>query len=322
MASTSVVLPGRTSVVLPGRLPDSPVVSEPRPAEAIDVDSRHHERYVGGVPDPPPKNLARMKRVMSVWNWLPAFRVVAEFESVHRAASALAVSPSALSRTIRLAEEALGHPLFLRDPSGLRLTDEGSRVLTATRDAMRLIDDGISSLRASTATSLVLGFTTPLAEKVLLRALAGLPADDSRSLDVRRVAETDVTPELLRGLLDLVVCGSPSNAAEITDLRLGDVPFGLFAPPGVPASAGTSVTLAEGSSRLRAATLEGVELLARARGLLAELPVELAPQDFRAIESTTPTRSETLHVATRKRLGEDAGESLLLGLLRDALRFD
>lgn len=258
---------------------------------------------------------------MSVWNWLPAFRVVAEFESVHRAASALAVSASALSRTIRLAEDALGHALFVRDPSGLRLTDAGARVLGSTRDAMRLIDDGIDALTSSTSTSLALGFTTPLGEKVLLRALGDLPPEDTRTLDLRRVEEPNVGSELLRGLVDLVLCSSPPITADLEGTRLGDVPFEIFAPPGLETTDGARVTLSDGSSRTRAASLEGVEHLARTRGLLAEIPRGLAPDDFRRVEVTS-LRTETLYVATRKHLGGEAPATGVVDLLRAALKFD
>lgn len=269
----------------------------------------------------PPTNLSRIKRVMSVWNWLPAFRVVAEFESVHRAASALAVSASALSRTIRLAEDALGHALFVRDPSGLRLTDAGARVLGATRDAMRLIDDGISSLAPDATTSLAVGFTTALGERVLLRALGEMPRDDTRALDIRRVEEPNVGPELLRGLLDLVVCSAPPSADDLDRTRLGDVPYEIFAPPGVDSTDGDRVTLAGGGSRIRGASLEGVEHLARSRKILAEIPRGLAPADFRRVEAPSP-RTETLYVVTRKRLGEDAPATGMVALLRGALQFD
>ena len=71
----------------------------------------------------------RQRRVMAVWNWLPAVRVVAEYESIQRAARELAVSPSALSRTIKLAEDAVGAALFVRAASGITLTEAGATLL-------------------------------------------------------------------------------------------------------------------------------------------------------------------------------------------------
>ena len=83
-----------------------------------------------------------------LWSWLPAFRIIAEHGQVRQAALVMHVSPSALSRTLRLLEDSLGEPLFDRLPGGLRLTNAGSALLAATRDAMRTIDDGVSAARA------------------------------------------------------------------------------------------------------------------------------------------------------------------------------
>jgi hypothetical protein len=44
----------------------------------------------------------RLRRVAQLWNWLPGFRAVAEHEHVHKAAHTLGISPSALSRTVKL----------------------------------------------------------------------------------------------------------------------------------------------------------------------------------------------------------------------------
>ena len=44
--------------------------------------------------------------VERIWNWLPAFRAVAETEHLPTASDLLHVTPSALSRTIRLLEQA------------------------------------------------------------------------------------------------------------------------------------------------------------------------------------------------------------------------
>src|SRR5262245_9460417 len=88
--------------------------------------------------------MPRFRRVADVWNWLPAFRAVAEHESIHAAAAALCLSPSALSRTVRLLEDALGVRLFERLGNRLKLTSIGEQLLSIARDAMRRVDDGLS----------------------------------------------------------------------------------------------------------------------------------------------------------------------------------
>src|SRR5262245_61198684 len=80
----------------------------------------------------------------SVWSWLPVFRAVAETEHIHRAAALLAVSPSAVSRTIRLLEEHLGSPLFVRTGRVIRLNAAGHNLLCSVRDAMSNITSGVT----------------------------------------------------------------------------------------------------------------------------------------------------------------------------------
>ena len=53
-------------------------------------------------------------KAQQIWSWLPVFRVVAETQHLPTAAKRLHVSASALSRTIRLIEESLEQPLFVR----------------------------------------------------------------------------------------------------------------------------------------------------------------------------------------------------------------
>ena len=89
--------------------------------------------------------LDRHQQVARLWNWLPAFRAVAEYESIQRAGLVLAISPSALSRSIKLLEAALGETLFSRSPTGVALTDAGRRLLVATREAMRRVHDGTAA---------------------------------------------------------------------------------------------------------------------------------------------------------------------------------
>ena len=91
----------------------------------------------------------RALRLTRFWNWLPAFRAVAETEHLPTAARLLHVSPSALSRTVRQLEDAFGQALFVRRNRALHLTPAGREALAAVREAMRGLDDRLG--RATTA---------------------------------------------------------------------------------------------------------------------------------------------------------------------------
>jgi DNA-binding transcriptional LysR family regulator len=84
-----------------------------------------------------------VRRVRTIWSWLPSFRAVAETEHLPTAAQELSVVPSSLSRMVKLLEDELGTPLFDRTANSLVLNEAGRRFLVATRDAMRLVDEAL-----------------------------------------------------------------------------------------------------------------------------------------------------------------------------------
>src|SRR5688572_4700021 len=93
--------------------------------------------------DPP---VERLRRLATLWNYLPGFRAVAESQHLPTASHLLFVSPSALSRTIRLLEEDLGRSLFDRVGRNIELNAAGRRLLSGVRDAMRLVDEVLAAI--------------------------------------------------------------------------------------------------------------------------------------------------------------------------------
>ncbi|MEZ4371109.1 MAG: LysR family transcriptional regulator [Polyangiaceae bacterium] len=83
------------------------------------------------------------KKASEIWQWLPVFKVVAETQHLPTAARQLHVSASAISRTIRLVEEALGQELFVRSSRRLILNASGERLLAATRRSANSLEQGL-----------------------------------------------------------------------------------------------------------------------------------------------------------------------------------
>ncbi len=149
-----------------------------------------------------------MKRVASLWNWLPAFRAVAETEHLPRAAALLGTSPPALSRTLKLLEKAVGAPLFHRTGTRLVLNDQGRRLLAHVREAMRIVDEGLGNEGRLVRVSLPEG---------LARALLDIPYE-------RAIIEGDAAGALLRGDVDVVVLtGGAEGGADIAATPLGEL---------------------------------------------------------------------------------------------------
>ncbi len=81
-----------------------------------------------------------------IWNWLPAFRAVAETQHLPTASSRLHVTASALSRTIALIEDRVGQPLFTRSGRNILLNQAGVLLLESVKRAERMVDEGLGNL--------------------------------------------------------------------------------------------------------------------------------------------------------------------------------
>ena len=250
----------------------------------------------------------RLRRAMAVWNWLPAVRVVAEHESIQRAARELAVSPSALSRTIKLAEDAVGAPLFVRNAAGISVTEAGWRLLAPIRTAMRAVDDGLEALTPLPTGRFVAAYAGPIAERALAVAAAKVLRDREapRRLVLRRVEAARAPAELLRGEIDFVLSDEAVVSAEVTSTLVVDLPFGWFAPPGThfPAEAGGHDAPPSVDATFTSDGLFGVESVAVATSSLAELPIAVASAGFSFVAPSA--RKATLHALRRHVLDERA----------------
>lgn len=169
----------------------------------------------------------RREVVTQIWNYLPAFRAAAEYLSLQRAGLATSVSPSALSRSIKLLEQALGVTLFDRSPTGLTLTAPGERLLEVTRSAMRLVHDGTPQ---NLTDRLLAGAVGPALPALLcdaaIDALPGWP------MDLAEVTAEDGGDRLRRGELDVIVTHQPLGGPGLSALPLPAMRLVLAMGPG------------------------------------------------------------------------------------------
>lgn len=192
----------------------------------------------------------RTRRLIAFWNWLPAFRAVAETEHLPTASEQLRVSASALSRSIRLLEEALDVELFERRGRNLILTDAGRALLVSVRHAMRVLDDGVETLSHVQARGpLKIACPGPFVSLYVLPAL-----------DAIRVSHPEIVPELstadaeranaalLAGNLDIALLDGPVAHPHLVVERLTDIGYGVYCGRTHPlfnSEAPTPETLAE-----------------------------------------------------------------------------
>ncbi len=274
---------------------------------------------------PPSEEMHRYRRIAEVWNWLPAFRVVAEYESIHKAAAVLCVSASALSRTVKLLEASLGVPLFVRTNGGLELTAVGLQILDGTRDAMRTVDDAWvlatpSSARQIVGVGTIGASVTPLVARAVGR-IARRPSSSRFRMIELDAASAEV--ELLRGNVDIVLMEDARLTATLVHHALGALPFALFGSSGSVENE-KKVQLEgwafEGPAEVTADSVDAVAHLAYESGFLALLPVGLAPPHFELLRWTDETVA--VHALTRATLGSaaDEGARAVLDAVRAFLR--
>ena len=79
---------------------------------------------------------------------LRCFLAATDHGSFRKAATALTINESSVSRQIRDLEDELGASLFLRHSAGVRLTVAGQEFLRSARGALRQIDVGATKVAA------------------------------------------------------------------------------------------------------------------------------------------------------------------------------
>ncbi len=168
--------------------------------------------------------MERLRRVHSLWSWLPAFRAVAETEHLPSASRNFGVSASALSRTLALLEENVGQPLFHRSGRRIELNPAGADLLTSVRRAMRMIHDTLARLEHEQLVGPLLLAARGLAAESL--ALAALPKLRARAPELtpqlRELPAERVAGALLRGELDVALVESLIRHPELTTIPAAD----------------------------------------------------------------------------------------------------
>jgi DNA-binding transcriptional LysR family regulator len=117
-------------------------------------------------------------------NGLKAFEAAARTGSYVAAAQELHVSPSAISRLVKLLEARLGVALFVRRANGLILTDPGAAYLAELTGAFARIAQATERLRGAGPSALVVGAGPTLAMRWLIPRLPAFHAAHP-GIDVR-----------------------------------------------------------------------------------------------------------------------------------------
>lgn len=191
--------------------------------------------------------MQRLRQVQQIWNWLPAFRAVAETEHLPTAAERLHVSASALSRTVRLLEDDMGVELFHRVGRRIVLNDAGRALLDRTRSAMRLVHEALDDALDTRVRGVVRVSAAGLAtEPFVVPALVDLRrTHPDLEVVVTAVSPPAVVAMLVRGDLDVAIQSVQVHDARTTLYHLGEESNGVYCGPSHPLAGREEVTLDE-----------------------------------------------------------------------------
>ena len=170
-------------------------------------------------------------RVSQLWNWLPAFRAVAETQHLPTASRDANLSPSALSRAVKLLEEQLSQSMFEREGRNLVLRPAGRLLLEAVRDAMRRIDIGLAAIDGRTMDGPIrISAAGPYASIFVLPAMQKLAEEHPNMVPyIGSVESARVIQRLRDGSLDLALLEDPAGTEDLVVHLLGKLSFGLYA---------------------------------------------------------------------------------------------
>jgi DNA-binding transcriptional LysR family regulator len=154
------------------------------------------------------------------------FLAAARFEHVGRAATSVAISPSAISTAIAALEEELGCPLFHRQGKTIVLNDQGRYLraeLEAVFDHLSVIRKHLHGAEAAVQGSYRLGASHFLSTRVLARAWIGLQREHPKlEGELSSMATAAAVTAVIQGTLDLALAFSPLR-------HPGLQPFELYA---------------------------------------------------------------------------------------------
>lgn len=106
-------------------------------------------------------------------NALRVFEAVARLESFTRAGEELGMTQTAVSYQIKLLEEYVGEPVFLRKPRRIELTTSGRQLLPKVTEAFLLLSEAVREARQTSVETLEIHSIPTFAAQWLARHLGG-----------------------------------------------------------------------------------------------------------------------------------------------------
>jgi len=169
-------------------------------------------------------------------NALRAFEAVARLGSFTRAGDEIGMTQTAVSYQIKLLEENIGEPLFLRRPRQISLTDAGRRLSPKVTEAFGMLNEAIASVRAAADETLIIHSTSTFAAQWLARNLGSFQLQHP---DIAvRLTTSDALIDFSRETADVAIRSGKGDWPTLLAHRLMRVDFTPMLSPALAESIG------------------------------------------------------------------------------------
>ncbi|GIN86093.1 HTH-type transcriptional regulator CitR [Heyndrickxia sporothermodurans] len=166
--------------------------------------------------------------------WLHTFVIAAKHENFRKTADDLFISQPTVTVHIKLLEEEIGSPLFVRDGRKVVMTEAGRRFLPIARNMLNLYEDGMSELdrfRQGYAQKLTLAMSPLIAESIMPYVLKRfMLMHPEIEISVQVLDSTNISEAVLAGEVDLGLSRSQIKNSELICRPLYEDPVILVVP--------------------------------------------------------------------------------------------
>lgn len=182
-------------------------------------------------------------------NQLGYFKLVAEMQHFTQAAKKLAISQSALSRSIAKLEEEIGVPLFERCGKRIFLNNHGQIFLNHVERALREISQGMQAIQDLTNPehgSVSLAFLHSLGSNIVPNLLGKFRQKYPKvEFKLSQNGTSFLLKQLMIGEIDLCLCSPMSNQTSIEWIDLFNEELFVCVPVGHRLASRSHITLQE-----------------------------------------------------------------------------
>ncbi|RVE88780.1 LysR family transcriptional regulator [Sinorhizobium meliloti] len=169
-------------------------------------------------------------------NALKVFEAAARLGSFTKAGDELGMTQTAVSYQIKLIEENIGEPLFLRRPRQITLTEVGQHLAPKVTEAFEMLQEAVASARGNTEAALLINSTATFASQWLAREIGTFQLYHP-NIAVRLVAN-DAIIDFNKESVDVAIRSGKGDWPGLVSHRLMRVEFAPMLSPALAETIG------------------------------------------------------------------------------------